>query len=83
MRKRGKHGLNNVIYPCKIGGFMPYFVGDLEWGNLKTPSTPGVQVTPGAAACIPVSSPGCSWNQLESTGIRVIHNKHESRIDMR
>ena len=65
MRKRGKHGLNNVIYPCKIGGFMPYFVGDLEWGNLRTPTTPGMQVTPVAAACGPAASPGC-WNQLES-----------------
>ena len=39
MRKRGKYGLNNVIDSCKTGSFLPYFVGNLEWGILKLPSS--------------------------------------------
>jgi hypothetical protein len=46
MRKRGKYGLNNVIDSCKTGSFLPYFVGNLEWGILKLPSSqaPGMQL---------------------------------------
>ena len=39
MRKRGKYGLTNVIDTCKIGSFLSYFVGNLEWGFLKLPSS--------------------------------------------
>jgi len=39
MRKRGKYGLNNTIYTCKIGSILPDFVGNLEWGFLKLPSS--------------------------------------------
>ena len=39
MRKRGKYGLNNFIDTCKIGSFPTDFVGNLEWGFLKLPSS--------------------------------------------
>ncbi len=39
MRKRGKYGLTNVIDTCKIGSFPTDFVGNLEWGFLKLPSS--------------------------------------------
>ena len=39
MRKRGKYGLTNTINTCKIGSFPTDFVGNLEWGFLKLPSS--------------------------------------------
>ncbi len=39
MRKRGTYGLTRFINTCKIGSFPIDFVGNLEWGFLKLPSS--------------------------------------------
>jgi len=60
MRKRGKYGLNNITHTCKIGSFPTDFVGDLEWGFLKLPSSRDAAVageSPGSCCNAP-GAPG-------------------------
>ena len=77
MRKRGKYGLNNVIDTCKTGSFLPYFVGNLEWGFLKLPSSRD------AAAGVEVQA-AAALGRSRHLGLRklVINKKNEERIGM-
>ena len=77
MRKRGKYGLNNVIDTCKTGSFLPYFVGNLEWGFLK------LQSSRDAAAGLEVQA-AAALGRSRQLGLRklVIHKKNEERIGM-
>ena len=77
MRKRGKYGLNNTINTCKIGSILPDFVGNLEWGFLKLPSSRD------AAAGLEVQA-AAALGRSRQLGLRklVIHKKNEERIGM-